>query len=103
MRTSIDQGGSWGYGWSNGSAPGVFLRGMMNSFNIAGPTVASVCRHPKLIKYYTDWHDVDEDLRTMFLRGGYWEMIDKVGVTQQNMYDTPDRVYASVASLKNKD
>ena len=25
-------------------------------------------------------------------------MIGKVGVTQQNMYDTPDRVYASVAS-----
>ena len=40
-RTNIDQGGSWGYGWSNGSAPGVFLRSMMNSFNTAGPTVAS--------------------------------------------------------------
>lgn len=52
----------------------------------------------KDIIYYTDYHDVDEDLRTAILCGGYWEMENKVGVTQQNLYDTPARVYTSVAS-----
>jgi len=40
-RTIADHGGSWGFGWSSGDTPGVFLRNMTNSSAISGNTVAS--------------------------------------------------------------
>ena len=44
-RTIADHGGSWGFGWSSGDTPGVFLRNMTNSSAISGNTVASKIMH----------------------------------------------------------
>ena len=32
LRTAFDHGGSWGFGWSGGDAPGVFLRNVLDAF-----------------------------------------------------------------------
>ena len=60
--------------------------------------VASRCRHPKLIKYYTDYHDVDEDSRTILIQGGYWTY--ETGIARRDMTYNPDGHTYIVASLK---
>ena len=49
---------------------------------------------------YTDYHDVDEDLRTISLQGGRWinELIG--GITERNMSDSPTSSGDYVASKK---
>ena len=32
------------------------------------------CRY--VLEYYTDWHDVDEELMTIASYGGHWDMTD---------------------------
>ena len=43
------------------------------------------------LKYYTDWHDVDEETRTAIARGGYWCRENEDGVTRLNLdgWNTP--------------
>jgi len=36
--------------------------------------------------YYTDEHDVDEDLRTISAQGGEWPMGKQVGITNRHLY-----------------
>ena len=43
-----------------------------------------------MIKYYTDWHDVDEDKTTMTNYGGFWSRDNDVGVMIRDLYQSPD-------------
>ena len=61
---------------------------------------ASRCRHPKLIKYYTDWHDVDEESMTEVNYGGMWDFYDTAGFMRRNLSDPVNSVYVSFASRK---
>ena len=54
-----------------------------------------------LIKYYTDGHNVDEDLTTIAHYGGEWIASSGAGVTERDMWDSPSTVSDHVASLKN--
>ena len=54
-----------------------------------------------LIKYYTDEHNVDEDLVSIMLQGGWWGFGNMVGVVNRNMNDSPTVIFDVVASLKN--
>ena len=61
--------------------------------------VASTCRHPKLVIYYTDWHDVDEDRATTLVQGAKWTDIIQAGIMCRNMWYHPTSdFYGSVAS-----
>ena len=53
-------------------------------------------------KYYTDWHDVDEDLRTIAIQGGAWTDISYAGITHRDPWNSPSAISGDVASLKNK-
>ena len=65
---------------------------------------ASRCRHLKKIFNYTDYHDVDEDVRTISSYGGLW-MYDggRAGITARNLYSSSLILDGAVASVKNKD
>ena len=59
-----------------------------------------ICRHPKLIKYYTDWHDVDEDLRTILMHGGYWVHDVFTGIAHRDMEDSPTTNYYDIVASR---
>jgi hypothetical protein len=48
--------------------------------------------------YYTDMHDVDEDLRTRIIYGGYWINSISAGVTYRHIADSPSLTSNHVAS-----
>ena len=56
------------------------------------------------LKYYTDYHDVDEDLRTLVPQGGSWWEHVGIGVAFRRMIDTPSPtdVHDDVAYKFNK-
>lgn len=54
-----------------------------------------------LIKYYTDFHYVDEDLTAISNQGGSWTYATQAGVTYRDTDETPTITYDTVASLKN--
>ena len=53
-----------------------------------------------LIKYYADFHDVDEDGLTICDQGGSYIYGSKVGITLRNPFDAPTVTFGTVASLK---
>lgn len=55
----------------------------------------------KLIKYYTDYHDVDEDRTTICDQGGYWNL-NPAGVTCRILNDLFTDVFDTVASSNVK-
>ena len=55
----------------------------------------------KLIKYYTDYHDVDEELRTGVRQGGEWNNGNTDGIARRDMFVDPTATEDIVASLKN--
>ena len=100
VRNIIPQGGRW----FDGNAVGIMIRYMFDLAvtDYAADDVASRCRHPKLIKYYTDWHDVDEETRTILAYGGYWDTWGKseaAGMMCRHMYDIHTNTYDVVASV----
>ena len=56
----------------------------------------------KLIKYYTDHHDVDEELRTFTRQGGYWYYENLVGVVDRFMFDSSSYAAVDIASVQKK-
>ena len=54
------------------------------------------------LKYYTDWHDVDEEFKTITDYGGYWLEQSMVGVMDRNMYDPTTTSASNVAYKYNK-
>ena len=51
-------------------------------------------------RYYTDEHDVDEDLRTISNQGGRRDLGIFVGITQRGMADAPTNSHDVVASRR---
>lgn len=47
---------------------------------------------------YTDWHEVDEDMRTSSLQGGNWIEDRTAGITQRYIVNTSTLVSFDVAS-----
>ena len=54
------------------------------------------------LKYYTDHHDVDEDMRAITAQGGDRGDDIRVGVTRRTMNDTPTSASVDVAYKYNK-
>ena len=54
-----------------------------------------------LINYYTDGHDVDEDMRSILAQGGMWTEGSATGVTDRTMFDGQNESSTYVASMKN--
>ena len=54
-----------------------------------------------MIIYYTDAHDVDEDLKTILCHGASWVNHATIGIVMRYMTDSPTVTPPSVASLKN--
>ena len=96
--TIFDHSGHWSYN----NAVGITIRHMHDPTDCTYPWVASICRHPKLIKYYTDEHDVDEDLRTIASCNGNWPNENLAGVTFRHMNDIHINTYNFVASVQKK-
>ena len=53
-------------------------------------------------RYYTDWHDVDENERTNVSQGGMWTRGNQAGIALRYITDTSSHTSDTVASLKNK-
>lgn len=47
----------------------------------------------------TDWHEVDEDVRSVIIQGGCWSFKDQVGITERHVSDPPITVMPIVASI----
>ena len=94
-RTIADCGGAW----SDDTAVGVIARDLLTSdTSFSASWIASGRRHPKLIEYYTDSHNVDEDLRTLASQGGMWGYYgSEAGITFRFVFDDPDTGTNTVA------
>ena len=53
-----------------------------------------------MIKYYTDVHDVDENLRTIVNPGGDWILGGMVGIMFREMRYDFTAVHATAASVR---
>ena len=51
----------------------------------------------KLIIYYTDYHDVDEDKVSIASHSGHWDRNERVGMMFRNVQDSPNRYVNDVA------
>ena len=89
--------------WNIGNSAGVTYRYVFDSPSRIQPGNASGRRHLKMfIHYYTDKHNVDEDMVTINDYGGNWNtwgISDATGVMCRVMNDTPIDTYDSVASI----
>ena len=74
----------------------------MYSGEVPLPYVASRRRHLEMFIYYTDLHDVDEDIRTISNYGGRWLTETNAGVAYRDIRYDPTSAFDTVASLKNK-
>ena len=90
--TTSAQGGMWHIGVSGGmigrnltDAPGNYFSGG-----------ASRRRHWKMIKYYTDYHGVDEDMTTIARCGGMWVDTSE-GIVYRTLDFAPTRTSDYVA------
>ena len=86
-------GGNWAE-----STTGIMCRGMNNLLFTLGPAVAS--SDMKNSHSYTDWHTVDEDLRTISNQGGWWIDNDLTGVEDRDLYHSHTSAFDTVASKK---
>ena len=97
--TIAEYGGAWSYH----STAGIVFRYLWDSSSQASTNAAS-SNISKLIIYYTDAHDVDEDKRTMTNYGGFWPRGNDVGMMHRDLYQSPDYdpgTVGDVASKKN--
>ena len=99
MRTLLEHGGDYGIWWGN-TKSGVFLYVMYDPTAHVSGTVASRCRHPKLIKYYTDAHDVDEDTRTVCNYGGWCSAVSWAGIACRDMTTNPTSAISDFAASR---
>ena len=48
--------------------------------------------------YYTDWHNVDENERTISIYGGEWPAIEYSGIFERSLNNTSSDLSTAVAS-----
>ena len=87
-----------GGGCAEETSAGVARRNPYDSSSFTRDNVASRCRHPKLIKYYTDAHDVDEDKMTIVEYSGQWDHGNGNGIAYRGMNGIPVDSGGNVAS-----
>ena len=92
LRTIMYQGGRW----FNGSYAGIMHRGIDNSPTTSD--IVALSNISRLIKYYTDHHNVDEDLATIADVGGWWSHSDMAGITYRTMNNSSPDLLDGVAS-----
>lgn len=99
MMTIVHHGGEW---W-RGSNAGITHRDVAGEPFTVSDVAASRRRHLKMfIHYYTDKHNVDEDMVTINDYGGNWNtwgISEATGMMCRVMNDTPIDTYDSVASI----
>ena len=85
--TTISRYGGY---WQSETIAGFTQRHVDNAPNNYYDIIASGRRHLKMIKYYTDEHNVDEDLRTLASQGGFWGYYGSgSGITMRYVFDDP--------------
>ena len=52
----------------------------------------------RIIHSYTDFHDVDEDRRTISIQGGEWPAGNTAGIMVRFVIDSPSSAWDTVAS-----
>ena len=77
---------------------GIALRHQAYTPTASGGDAASRRRHLKMFIYYTDEHDVDENMVTIMNQSGMWLNGSMVGITIRTMNDTPTSSPDYVAS-----
>ena len=79
---------------------------VFNFLSIVHYSITLLCGRVMLLcagilgRYYTDPHDVDEEMRTISIQGGYWVDHTAAGITHRDMGGTSSYVFPSVASRK---
>ena len=94
MRAILACGGEW----SSITSAGVALRDLSDSPTETYITVAS-SDISKLIIYYTDWYDVDEDMATISLQSGSWVEETMAGITRRGIDINSTTTFEYVASV----
>jgi len=61
--------------------------------------VVLCCLAVEYFIFYTDWHDVDEDLKTIPMHGGTWYSTGGAGVTKRDINFAPTVFAEHVASM----
>ena len=92
--TIVHHGGEW---W-RGSDAGITHRDVAGEPFTISDVAASRRRHLKMFIYYTDGHDVDEDLTIICKCGGRWNDEPFVGIAFRDLLDTPSYTLDFVAS-----
>ena len=94
MMTIVHHGGEW---W-RGSNAGITHRDVAGEPSTIFDVAASRRRHLKMFIYYTDYHDVDEELTIICKCGGRWNDGPFVGIAFRDLLDTPSYTLDFVAS-----
>ena len=89
---------NYGGGRTHGTNGGVTCRSADNPPDLLDFVASSDIS--KLIIYYTDIHDVDEDLRTIMHQGKRWDSGSMGGITRRDMYYSSSVAHLEVASKK---
>jgi hypothetical protein len=84
--------------WNLGNSAGVTYRYVFDSPSRIQPGNASGRRHLKMFIYYTDEHDVDENMMTIMNQSGMWLNGSMVGIVIRTMNDIPTSSPDYVAS-----
>ena len=81
---------------------------VFNFLSIVHYSITLLCGRVMLLcagilgRFYTDWHDVDENERTNVSQGGMWTRGNQAGIALRYITDTSSHTSDTVASLKNK-
>lgn len=98
--TTISRYGGY---WQSETIAGFTQRHVDNAPNNYYDIIASGRRHLKMIKYYTDEHNVDEDLRTLASQGGFWGYYGSgSGITMRYVFDDPSIYASNTVACKDK-
>ena len=84
--------------WLARNTGGITTREMIFASSISSDHVAPKCRHPETIKYYTDFHHVDEELMTSSEQGGRYGMGHETGIMIRCVDISFTSTYNTVAS-----
>ena len=90
----------YGERWIAESRTGVAYRSLNDHpGNVLGDVASS---NMKKFCNYTDWHDVDEDLKTITYQSGYCYDGTRAGVMRRSADYDRNSTFVDIASLKNK-
>ena len=92
---------SCGGAWHDNIAAGIMYR-LVFIPSTSSPNDVASSDISRLIIYYADWHDVDEDLMTVSSQGGEWFDKTYCGVIFRDLSDVPGNYFSGAASRSPK-